>query len=398
MSTTSQIVGRLSFGPSADAAQRWAGAASVDVVNALLSEPPLVVEIPNVGDDDDYLVATNWWLDVMRRPDAGFHERMVWFWHGHLTSSLDKSDSPAMLDQHGLLREHALGNFRTLLQAITVDAAMLGWLDGNGSSAEAPNENFGRELMELFALGRDSGAYTERDVRAGAKAFAGYWINDDGQVVFDEEAGLRGSVEFLGRRVRSAAEAVDAVCDHPQCAPFVVSALHRSFLGRPPEPDRLDSLANEFRDGGLEIAPLMTSMLTHESFTNDLSPRPRTPVEWLLALERLTGTTLDSWNLELLGQMPMQPPNVAGWPGTERWVSTGAVLTKAQIAIDSSWDAPTLDGQDPVANVLRRAALDDVSDQTRAALEKIAATDLGRRDLSSLLHAAVAVAPEFSLT
>jgi uncharacterized protein (DUF1800 family) len=139
-------------------------------------------------------------------------------------------------------------------------------------------------------------------------------------------------------------------------------------------------------------------MLTHESFTNGLSPRPRSPLEWLLALERLTGTTLDTWNLELLGQMPMQPPNVAGWPGTERWVSTGAVLTKARIAIDSSWDAPTLDGQDPVADVLRRAALDDISDQTRAALDKIAGADLGRRDLSSLLHAAVAVAPEFSLT
>ncbi len=396
--TSSRVAQRLTFGrPSAELAA-WSSSTSVDVVHSLLAESPLDVEAPDLDGDSDYWEPIDWWIDVLRRPDTGVHDRMVWFWHGHLTSGLDKSGPARMMRQHELLRTHALGNFRALLQEITLDPAMLGWLDGNGSRADSPNENYGREVMELFALGRMSGAYTERDVRAGAKALAGWYVNDDDSVEFDPDAGLRRSVEFLGAKVKTATDVIDAICDQPACAPYVADAVHRSFVGRPAGPERLDELATVFRDGGLEIAPLVISIVTHETFTDDSSLRPRSPLEWFLAVERLMDVRLDSWSLELLGQMPMNPPNAAGWPDANAWISSGAVLTKARIALDSCWDTATLDATDPVGDIVGRAGLVTLGADSLGVLHDVARRADGRREVSSLLHATVAMLPEFSLT
>ncbi len=392
------VLRRLTFGPTDVQLARFQDAGPADAVAALLDDPPLGLQTPRVGDDADWLAATEWWLAEMRRPDAGLHERMVWYWHGHLTSSIEKASADDMLAEQEILRRHALGNFRTLLRDITLDPAMLYWLDGSGSVAEAPNENYARELMELFTLGRDSGAYTEADVRAGAKALAGYWVDDDRGVVYEPEEALRGRVQFLGRRVGTPDEVVDAVCDHPACPRFVAERLHYSFVGRLPDELRLDELARVFAESGLEIRPLVEAIVTHRSFLDAPSDRPRSPLEWYLAFERLVGADVDAWVLELLGQVPFGPPNVAGWPDAARWISSGAVLTKAQIALDFSWDTVTLDGADPVAEVLDRAGLVEVSAATRRTLDEIAGSVVGRRERSSVLHAAVALCPEFNLT
>ena len=128
--------------------------------------------------EDDYDALLNGWIRQLRHPEAALHERLTWFWHGHLTTSTDKASFvPALWRQQRLLRRHALGNFRDLLRDITTDAAMLVYLDGDGSVADAPNENFSRELMELFTLGR--GSYGEADVRAGARALAGWSVDTE---------------------------------------------------------------------------------------------------------------------------------------------------------------------------------------------------------------------------
>lgn len=393
-----RIVGRLTMGRPADQIAGWidAGRTPLDIAEELLAEAPLDVDIPELDDDDDWGAATEWWLDVMRRPDTGIHERLIWFWHGHLTSGLDKSGPDAMMRQHALLRRHALGNFRTMLQEITLDPAMLGWLDGGASTASAPNENYARELMELFALGR--GAYTEADVRNGARALAGYSVDDDNRVVPERDAMLKTSVGFLGSRVRTASDVIDAVCDHPACAPHVIGALYGAIVGSAPDPIRLDELAELFRSSDLEIAPVVRAIVLHPGFLDDTTLRPRSPVEWFLAFERLTGAELDGWTLELMGQTPMNPPNVAGWPGVMRWISADAVLTKASVAIDSTWDTETLDASDPVADVIRRAGVGTVSASTRTVLDTIVQRTPGRRELSSLLHATIALSPEFSVT
>lgn len=374
------------------------------MVRALLGDEPLSVRAPDVaGDNDDegnFWSATEWWIDIMRRPEAGIHERMAWFWHGHLTSGLDKSSPSNMLVQLQLLRTHALGNFRILLHAITLDPAMLLWLDGAESDAAAPNENYARELMELFALGRHSGAYTEADVRAGAKALAGHFVEgeNDRDVVLEPDLALNRPVEFLGARVKTAADVVDAVCDHPMCARFIAGKVHEYFLGTPPSDERLDALARIFAGADLEIAPLVEEILTHPSFHEQPLSRPRSALEWFLALERLLGTRLETWVLESLGQVPLNPPNVAGWPNLERWVSGGALFTKSEVSFDYSRDSPTLDSGDPVSEVVARAGLVTATDSTRSVLDDIVSGVGGRREISALLHAAMAMSPEFSLT
>lgn len=389
------LLRRLTFGPRPGEIDRYVGMDAGDIVRSLLDAPPLEPDPPGLGTDDDYTVLLRWWVDVMSSPDAGLHERMVWCWHGHVTSSLDQAEPLFMYRQHELLRRHALGNFRDLMQEIAVDPAMLWWLDGAGSNAAAPNENFAREAMELFTLGR--GSFTEADVRAASEAFAGWWVDEDGEVRFDEASGPQRSVELLGRQVASTAEAIDALCDHDACAPFVAGEVHEALSGTQPSDERRAELAGVFRDSGLEIRPLVEAIITHDSFFDRSTPRPRTPVEWWVAMRHLYAVALEPWALDQLGQVPFAPPNVAGWPGHDRWISAGAMFAKAQLALDSAWDVGTLGDDDPVGELLTRAGLVEVSDATRSMLDEAAQRVEGRRDRATVLHALVAMTPEFSL-
>ena len=396
---TSHVLRRLTFGMHPERLAQFEGAAPADVIEQLLAEPALEPAGPELGSDDDYSQLPEWWLRVMSRADAGVHERMVWFWHTLITSGLSKVNPALMYRQHKLLREHALGNFRDLLQAMAVDAAMLYWLDGSGSTAEEPNENFAREVMELFALGRNEDVYDEADVRAGAKAFAGWWVDGDNsdEVRFDPDSALTSSVQFLGATVRNAEDAINAICDHPQCARHIAGRLAHALAGSEPSEDRLSELAAIFTDSGLEVRPLVEAIVRDIGFLDQRRNRPRSSVEWLISLRHLFNVEIEGYYLDGLGQTPFDPPNVAGWPGDNRWVSAGNDLGKAQIVSDRALDTATLDERDPVGDVLARAGLFEVSDATISVLtDAIEAVD-SRRDLSTLLHALVACSPEFSL-
>jgi uncharacterized protein (DUF1800 family) len=392
------VLRRLTFGPRPGQVESLAEVTPDALIDQLLNDPVFEPDEPALGSDDDYSRLPGWWIDVMLDERAGLHERMTWFWHTHLTSSLDKASPALMYRQHRLLRQHAMGNFRDLLQAISIDAAMLYWLDGAGSDAEAPNENYSREMLELFSLGRDGG-YTEADVRAGSKALAGWWVDGDSndEVRFDNEHALSGSVSYLGGTVRTTEDVVNAACDHPSCAGYVAGKLHIHLLGHAPSDERRAELATVFSEAGLEIRPLVEAIVKHPSFLESRLDTPRSALEWFLAVRRFFDVEIDWRPLDALGQVPFYPPNVAGWPGTSRWVSVGSELAKAQLAFDSASETATLDEDDPVADVLARAALFDVGDDTRQALQDAADAVDSRRDRSSLLHALVAVSPEFSL-
>ena len=392
------LLRRTGFGPHPGQVEALAAAGVAGALDAVLAAPSLTPDLPGLGTKDDYRLLVDWWTGVMSQPEAGLHERMVWFWHGHLTSSADKTQPLAMLRQHQLLRTHALGNFRDLMQKITVDAAMLQWLDGDGSVAEAPNENYGRELMELFTLGHDGG-YTETDVLAGAHALSGWTVDEKTmKSSYDAEKGPTASVTFLGKQVREAADVIDAACDHESCAPYIAGKLYRLFHGVAPDPATLGSLATTFRNSKLEIAPLVTAILRDPAFFEHRMNRPRTPVEWVIATNATLGLT--SWDrgvLDELGQEPFSPPNVAGWPGGARWLSAGSLMRKAQYAWDGSDDSEVVSTADPVAAILGRASLYEVSDETVAALRKAATKVESRRDRATVLHALVVTTPEFQL-
>jgi len=396
---TSHVLRRLTFGIHPTRLAQFDGWAPAEVIEQLLAEPALEPVAPELGSDDDYSQLPEWWLRVMSRADAGVHERMVWFWHTLVTSGLSKVNPALMYRQHKVLREHALGNFRDLLQAMAVDAAMLYWLDGSGSTADEPNENFAREVMELFALGRESDVYVEADVRAGAKAFSGWWIDGDNsdEVRFDPDSALTSSVDFLGTTVRTTEDAINTICDQPQCARHIAGKLAHFLSGSQPSEERLSELAAVFADSGLQIESLVEAIVRDVGFLEQRNNRPRSSVEWVISLRHLFDIEIDGYYLDGLGQTPFDPPNVAGWPGDNRWLSAGNDLTKAQIATDHASDTATLDEEDPIGDVLARAGLFEVSDATIAVLtDAIGAVD-SRRELSTLLHALVACSPEFSL-
>ena len=402
------ILRRITFGPHPGQVETLARSSVKECIDSLLHGPieivpTEVVERTSFSGNDELAL---WWLDRMRQPGNGVHEKLVWYWHGHFTSSLDKAPARFMWRQHHLLRTHALGNFREFVHAVTVDAAMLRYLDGDGSRDDAPNENYARELMELFCLG--AGNFAEDDVRAAARVFSGWRVTDDrgtedsATVSFDAEAAYDRPVTFFGQRRRwDIRSLVDAVVDHPACAPHVARRLWAFYVGTAIDDDRVARLANEFRNANLEIRPLVEAIMHSEEFVTSRHSRARQPIEWLLATLAVTGSTKRkieySW-VEQLGQLPFRPPNVAGWSLDLRWVSAGQQLLRTSIALGLEIDKAVIDAVAPdVDAVLAHCGVFDASATTRAALDHaIRSQTEYDRGLEMLIALAVA-SPEFSL-
>ncbi len=407
------VLRRLTFGPSEEQVTRFstgasdpraAAAAAVDW--ALAAKPRPIA--PDTLGEDGADASLRGWVDNMRSPDAGVHEKMTWFWHGHFATSSEKVGNLALMHaQQRLFRTHAMGNFATMLHAIVRDAAMLLYLDAAGSSVEAPNENLARELMELFSLGR--GNYTEADVKAGALALAGWDVDyDTGKVTRDPEASLGGEVVFLGRRGRlDATDMVDTILSRPACAVFVASRIHTYLVGVAPAKARAEQLGSVLRAAEYEIRPLVEAIVRHDDFIGTRMNRPRFAIEWFIAAVLALGPPregakeeLDVWTLEDLDQLPYRPPNVAGWPPGAKWLGAGQQLTRSAYVWDASWRMRPIEGRDLVGAALRRASLHDVSPATRAALQDAAIATAGSADslsVSRRLMAAALCSPEFAL-
>ncbi len=394
------VLRRMTFQASGDSVDRYATQEPSALVESLLasSQAGALPPSPSFGTSDDNGVLIKWWTELMVSSPEPLVERMTWFWHGHLTSSLGKGGSTNMVfAQNQLVRKHALGNFRELMKAITIDASMLLWLDGNWSVGSAPNENYGRELMELFTIGR--GNYSEDDVRAAAKGLAGYAIDND-QVSFADDRAFAGDVTLFGRKARYDANAViDAVVDHPACAPFIVGKLHRFFLGTDPSKQRLDELAATFRDNDTNIRPVVENIVRHSSFLDPTNryARIRGPVEWRAAAQAALGVDIEWNSLWDFGQVPFYPPNVAGWPDDRRWLAASPTLLRAHTGRDHSWDSIVVETPDFATWALRRAALDDASASTVDAIRGAVNRVDERRAKASVALALAVSCPEFEL-
>lgn len=403
LAAIAHVLRRTTFGPHPGQVSAYARLGVRGTIDALLDGPVEKIDASQRAsiDFEKYDALPQWWLERMRRPATGVHEKLVWYWHGHFTSSVDKASQKLLWVQHRLLREHALGDFRALVRAVVVDGAMLRYLDGDGSRGDAPNENLARELMELFCLG--AGNYTEADVRAAARVLAGWRVDDEkGEVSFDPEAAYDRPVSFLGVRRRwDVTSLVDAIVDHPACARHVAARLWAFYVGVAPSDDRLDDLARRFRDSGLGIRTLLGAILHSEEFLAARHARPRQPMEWLLATLAVTGPTsreIDLWWLEQLGQMPFRPPNVAGWPLDARWASAAQVLLRTGITTGLELDRSLLDRLAPEPDaVLAHCGIHDASPATRAALSHALGSQTEfDRGLELLLVLATS-APEFTL-
>ncbi len=279
----------------------------------------------------------NWWVEEMLATDQPLTERMVLFWHNHFTSSLQKVRfPPALFRQNALFRREALGNFATLLKDVARDPAMLIYLDGMRSVARQPNENFARELLELFTLGE--GHYNEADIKAAARAFTGWTVDrETGQFKTRDGEHDGGEKTFLGQTGRFGGEEVIAILlRHPRTAETIVEKLWREFVSLTPDPAEIRKLAASFRNG-YEIKPLMRSLLLSASFRDPANRGGliKSPIELVIGTVHLLGLPVPEKTqlvrmMQGLGQSPFDPPNVKGWTGGESWITTYTLLLRQQ--------------------------------------------------------------------
>lgn len=280
----------------------------------------------------------NWWVEEMIATDQPLVERMTLFWHGHFTSSLAKVRYPSSLfRQNALFRREALGNYATLLKAVARDPAMLIYLDGRGSVARQPNENFARELLELFTLGE--GHYSEADIKAAARAFTGWSVDrESGQFVDHPGRHDGGQKTFLGKSGRFGGdEILTILLTHPRTAEMIVEKLWHEFVSLRPDPLEVTRLAAGFRQGGYEIGPLMRELFLSAAFRDRANRGAliKSPVDLIVGSVHVLGLPVPEKTglvrmLQGLGQVPFDPPNVKGWAGGESWISTYTLLLRQQ--------------------------------------------------------------------
>lgn len=284
--------------------------------------------------------AQGWWFRRMLQTRAPLREKMTLFWHDHFATSIQKVKQPAlMLWQNALFRSHACGNFRTLTQAVLLDPAMVIYLDTESSRKGRPNENFAREVMELFTLGE--GNYTEQDIREAARACTGYQINRiTGKVVHNRAQWDDSAKTFLGRTGPFTGEdVIDLIFEQPAAARLVPAKLWEYFVAENPAAELIDALAASFKQANFEVAPLLREIFLSREFYAErvLRNQIKSPIQFLLQLLKQLEISEPPGGFPMLaqqqlGQTLFLPPNVAGWDWGKAWINTNTLLTRYNLA------------------------------------------------------------------
>ncbi len=291
-----------------------------------------------------------WWLGEMHSAAHSVREKLVLFWHGHFATSQTKVRfNHLMLGQNRKLRQLALASFEELCAAMARDPAMLIWLDGKQSHAKSPNENFAREVMELFTLGE--GHYSEADVREAARAFTGWVVRqNDGSAELVARRHDSGEKTILGRSGRfSADEAAAILCGQPQCAEFLAAKLWEFYAYAEPSPELVKSLAEDYRAKKLVTRDFLAGVFTRPEFYSApaVASQIKSPVQWLVQASRELGRQLLPPGLILplatdLGQNLFMPPSVKGWDGGTAWINSGTLIRRSNTAHLFAVAAPPL--------------------------------------------------------
>jgi uncharacterized protein (DUF1800 family) len=280
----------------------------------------------------------NWWAEEMLATDQPLVERMTLFWHNHFTSSFAKVRyAPSLYRQNELFRREAFGNFARLLKAVARDPAMLIYLDGARSVARQPNENFARELLELFTLGE--GHYSEADIKNAARAFTGWSIDrETGAFVDRVQQRDDGEKTFLGQTGRFTGDDIVAIpLRHPRTAELVCEKLWREFVSLIPDQAETKRLAAILRTGGYEMKPVLRAMFLSPTFRDpdNRGTLLKSPVDLVVGSVHLLGLPVPEKTqlvrmMQGLGQILFDPPNVKGWAGGERWITTYTLPLRQQ--------------------------------------------------------------------
>ncbi len=282
-----------------------------------------------------------WWVVRMLYSKRPLQEKMTLFWHGLLTSSYQKvggkNGYPYIIQQNTFLRDHVFDTYDNILLGITQDPAMMWWLDLRLSNKSAPNENYARELMELFTLGV-SGGYTQADVHDAARALTGFTLKRGGQVTYDDTKHDGGPKTLLGQTGNlDYKDVIRIVAGHPATGPYLCKRLYQFFVGEKPSDADVQTLAGVYTTSGHNMQAVMRALFHLPTFGSTTAYRARlkSPVEYTIGAIRQMEVSLTGQGLSTLmaqmGQTIFAPPNVAGWTGdvtSADWINTGTWLTR----------------------------------------------------------------------
>jgi uncharacterized protein (DUF1800 family) len=275
------------------------------------------------------------WLDEMANSEAQLREKMALFWHGHFASkTVNILYDQALLN---VIRENALGNFRDLLLQVSKSASMIQFLNNNQNKKGHPNENFARELMELFTIGR--GNYSEKDVKESARAFTGWGASLQGGFNFRPRQHDEGTKTFLGKTGNLSGEDIlNILLTQKQTAHFITKKIYRYFVNEIVDEERINGLADKFFRSGYDIRELLIGLFTSSWFYDPqhIGTQIKSPVLWLVGMRRQLPMEIKNPAAQLilerlLGQVLFAPPNVAGWPGGKHWIDSSTLMLRLQI-------------------------------------------------------------------
>jgi uncharacterized protein (DUF1800 family) len=398
-----RLLWRAGFGPRPGEAKRLAKKGLHGAVDSLIHPKRERLIGPRPLDDERHAIAPVdawghdhlWWLDRMVRSNRPLVERMTLVWHDWFaTSNAGVGSQGLMLRQNGVFRRRGLGSFQELLLAVTSDPAMLLWLSGNENEKGSPNENYAREMMELFTLGAGRG-YTERDVREQARALTGFrndWDDDKGPVNFryDPKRHDSGPKRIFGRRGRFGwRDACRLSVHHPKHRSYFVSKLWSYFIPEAPPPATRRALELLYAHDHFAVRPVVEAILKHPRlYTGPRMVKP--PVVYLAGMLRATRRGIDTdawaWLSNQAGQQLFYPPNVSGWDD-ERWLDTASFLARWNIAgrvlrphvLKTSTPAP-FDADELVERALVFWGRPSLTASTKRALHRFAARALHDAD------------------
>ncbi|MCB9217954.1 MAG: DUF1800 domain-containing protein [Ignavibacteriales bacterium] len=274
---------------------------------------------------------TYWWYNLMLTQGHSLREKMVLFWHNHFVSEISVVDSPQLMyHQNKLFREFAFGNFKELTKQVSINPAMLIYLDNTKNRKEDPNENYARELMELFTLG--IGNYSENDIVEAAKALTG-WQVEGLESYFNEERFDDSVKNFLGKSGNfNYTDIIEIIFQKPEAANFLCEKLYKEFIFIEPDQDIINQLAEIFRSNNYELKPVLSALFKSEHFQSSdfIGAKIKSPIEFIIPLIRQFRIINPEYEYlrdiaDDIGQTLFSPPNVAGWEGDKTWISTNTL-------------------------------------------------------------------------
>ncbi|WP_240975098.1 DUF1800 domain-containing protein [Chitinophaga fulva] len=332
-----EIVNKVLIGP------KRAELESIDVINAtdlpdyrrsknMTDEQRKTVNEMNTQGIKDLNVA---WMNMMQKSDHPLREKMSLFWHGHFACRTQN----VLFNQQLIseIRNNALGNFGDLLTAVSKSPAMLQFLNNQQNRKQHPNENFAREVMELFTMGR--GHYAETDIKEAARAFTGWGFDEDGQFVFREKQHDDGIKNILGKSGNyNGDDVLKILLEQRQTATFITTKIFRYFIDDTPDDTLIQSLSEKFYHSGYDIKTLMREIFMADWFYDSkyIGNRIKSPVELLVGIRRTVPMAFEQEEVTLvfqriLGQMLFYPPNVAGWPGGRNWIDSSSLMFRLRV-------------------------------------------------------------------